>query len=241
MCLDRSGLVGADGPTHHGVFDLAYMRPIPNMVISAPYNEHELRNLMYTAAYGNEGPFVIRYPRGQGEIKDWQNEPKILPLGKGRLLKKGKDIALLSIGVIGNQASKAIDEAEKLGISVAHYDMVFLKPIDEDLLNKVSKKFTHVITVEDGVIKGGLGSAVLEYLSDNDLTNTHVHRIGIGDEFITHGSISELQKIIEIDKDGILKKIIEVYIEKTGAQPSASGSRSTTNPIKLMYNHQTNR
>ncbi|MDD4724424.1 MAG: 1-deoxy-D-xylulose-5-phosphate synthase [Fermentimonas sp.] len=218
MCLDRAGLVGADGPTHHGVFDLAYMRPIPNMVISAPYNEHELRNLMFTAVYGNDGPFVIRYPRGQGQLINWQNDPKILPIGKGRKLKKGKDIAVLSLGVIGNNAAKAILEAEKLGISVAHYDMVFLKPIDEELLDKVAKKFKHIITVENGIKKGGLGSAVLEFLSEKQDTysDVHVHRIGIDDKFITHGSVTELQDIAEISPESILKTILNVYFDITG-------------------------
>lgn len=218
MCLDRAGLVGADGPTHHGVFDLAYMRPIPNMVISAPYNEHELRNLMFTAVYGNDGPFVIRYPRGQGQLINWQNDPKILPIGKGRKLKKGKDIAVLSLGVIGNNAAKAILEAEKLGISVAHYDMVFLKPIDEELLDKVAKKFKHIITVENGVKKGGLGSAVLEFLSEKQdaYSDVHVHRIGIDDKFITHGSETELQDIAEISPESILKTILNVYFDITG-------------------------
>lgn len=218
MCLDRAGLVGADGPTHHGVFDLAYMRPIPNMVISAPYNEHELRNLMFTAVYGNDGPFVIRYPRGQGQLINWQNDPKILPIGKGRKLKKGKDIAVLSLGVIGNNVAKAILEAEKLGISVAHYDMVFLKPIDEELLDKVAKKFKHIITVENGVKKGGLGSAVLEFLSEKQDTysDVHVHRIGIDDKFITHGSVTELQDIAEISPESILKTILNVYFDITG-------------------------
>jgi len=171
---------------------------------------------MHTAVYGNDGPFVIRYPRGQGEIKEWQNEPKILPIGKGRELKKGKEIALLSIGTIGNHAAKAIAEAEKLAISVAHYDMVFLKPIDEELLGKVAKKFKHIITVENGVITGGLGSAVLEYLADHDYKNIKVHRIGLGDEFVTHGSINELQHITGIDMNGILKDIIQVYNEING-------------------------
>ena len=125
MCLDRAGLVGEDGPTHHGVFDLAYFKPIPNLVISAPFNEHDLRNLMYTAVYGNEGPFVIRYPRGQGEMVDWRNEPQLIPIGKGKEVKKVKDMALLSIGTIGNNAVKAIERAEEMGISVAHYDMLF--------------------------------------------------------------------------------------------------------------------
>lgn len=212
MCLDRSGLVGPDGPTHHGVFDLAYMRPIPNLVISSPYNENELRNLMHTAVYGNDGPFVIRYPRGQGELSDWKNEPTLLPIGKGRKLRKGSDIALLSIGTIGNSAAKAIDRAEKLGISIAHYDMVFLKPIDEEILLKVSKEFKHIITLEEGVIKGGLGSAVIEFLSDNKLTSDiNVHRIGIDDKFITHGTVNELKEIAKIDENSIFEDILEVY------------------------------
>lgn len=227
MCLDRSGLVGPDGPTHHGVFDLAYMRPIPNLVISSPYNEHELRNLMHTAAYGNDGPFVIRYPRGQGVLTSWRNKPHILPIGKGRELKSGKDIAVVSLGPIGNSVSKAIIEAEKQGLNVAHYDMVFLKPIDEDLLTKIAKNFKHIITVEDGTIIGGLGSAVLEFLADNQFTDKQVHRIGISDQFITHGSVDELQKIVKIDTDSILKKIIKIHEEF---------SLPTINPIELTRN-----
>ncbi len=220
FCLDRAGLVGPDGPTHHGVFDLAYMRPIPNLVISAPYNEHELRNLMHTAAYGNDAPFVIRYPRGQGEIPEWQNEPKILPIGKGRKLKKGKEIALLSLGTIGNNAAKAIAEAEKTGISIAHYDMIFLKPIDEELLTKVAKKFKYIITVEEGVKKGGLGSTVLEFLAENGYYDRRVFRVAIDDQFVTHGSIKELQQITGIDEPGILKMIkrVENIIKQEGRE-----------------------
>ncbi len=225
MCLDRSGLVGADGPTHHGVFDLAYMRPIPNLVISAPYNEHELRNLMHTAVYGNDGPFVIRYPRGQGELSEWKNEPSILPIGKGRKLRSGNDIALLSLGTIGNSASKAIDKAEKMGISIAHYDMVFLKPLDEDMLDDIAKQFKNIITVEEGVIKGGFGSAVLEYLVDNHHTNINVHRIGIEDEFITHGTVNELQEIARIDENSIYDDILKVYDQL-----------ANTETIKLVHN-----
>ena len=225
MCLDRSGLVGADGPTHHGVFDLAYMRPIPNLVISAPYNEHELRNLMHTAVYGNDGPFVIRYPRGQGELTEWKNEPTILPIGKGRKLRSGNDIALLSLGTIGNSASKAIDKAEKMGISIAHYDMVFLKPIDEDMLDDIAKHFKNIITVEEGVVKGGFGSAVLEYLGDNHHININVHRIGIEDEFITHGTVNELQEIARIDENSIYDDILKVY-----------NQLAKTETIKLVHN-----
>lgn len=225
MCLDRSGLVGPDGPTHHGVFDLAYMRPIPNLVISAPYNEHELRNLMHTAAYGNDGPFVIRYPRGQGELSEWKNEPSLLPIGKGRKLREGKDIALLSLGTIGNSASRAIDRAEKIGIDIAHFDMVFLKPLDEEILNKISYKYKHIITVEEGVIKGGFGSAVLEYFGDNDFNHINVHRIGIDDNFITHGTVKELQEIAEIDEDSIFEEILKVYNQLAGSET-----------IKLVHN-----
>ncbi|MDD2327821.1 MAG: 1-deoxy-D-xylulose-5-phosphate synthase [bacterium] len=208
MCLDRAGLVGPDGPTHHGVFDLAYLRPIPHLVISAPYNEHELRNLMYTAVYGNEGPFVIRYPRGQGEIAEWHNEPEILPIGKGRKLRGGTDAALLSIGAIGNNAARAIEQAELKGFSIAHYDMVFLKPIDEEILHEVASRYRTLFTVENGVITGGLGSAVAEFLSDHQYQDVHLHRIGIPDTFVTHGSISELQEITCIDERGILEQIL---------------------------------
>lgn len=211
MCLDRAGIVGEDGPTHHGAFDLAYMRPIPNLIISAPYNEHDLRNLMHTAVYGNDGPFVIRYPRGQGELTNWHNEPEIIPIGKGRELRKGKDIALLSIGTIGNNAAKAIEKAFEKGISVAHYDMLFLKPIDEELLTKVARKFDYIITLENGAVNGGMGSAVLEFFADNGFIGKHVFRIGIPDEFVTHGSIKELQQLISLDENSILETIEEVY------------------------------
>ena len=168
MCLDRAGLVGEDGPTHHGVFDMAYLKPIPNLVISAPRTEHDLRSLMHTAVYNNDGPFVIRYPRGQGEIVDWKNEPEILQIGKGKKLKDGKSIALVSIGTLGNDASRAIERAEaEHNISVAHFDLIFLKPLDSELLKEVAESFDYIITLESGVINGGMGSSVLEFLSDN--------------------------------------------------------------------------
>ncbi len=210
FCLDRAGLVGQDGPTHHGVFDLAYMRPIPNLVISAPYNEHELRNLMYTAVRGNDGPFVIRYPRGRGELKEWHNKPSLLPIGKGRKLRGGNDIAILSIGTIGNSVTRAISEAKKSGVSIAHYDMVFLKPIDQELLKEVAEHFKYIITVEEGVKKGGLGSAVLEFLAVNGYQGIQVVQVGIDDQFITHGTIKELQGITGIDEAGILRTIRHV-------------------------------
>ena len=209
MCLDRAGIVGEDGPTHHGVFDMAYMRPIPNLTIAAPLNEHELRNLMFTAVYNNDGPFVIRYPRGNGEISDWRNEMKALEVGKGRQLKEGNDIALISIGTIGNDAARAIAEAEQEGISVAHYDMIFLKPMDTELLESVAHKYQQIITVEDSVKNGGMGSAVLEFLSDKGYNN-RVHRIGIDDQFVTHGSPKELHKLSGIDQESILQEIKKV-------------------------------
>ena len=178
LCLDRAGLVGEDGATHHGVFDLAYLRPIPNLVISSPLNEWDLRNLMYTGYKISDGPFVIRYPRGKGEKSDWRNEMQILPIGKGRKLREGNDIAVLSLGPIGNEAMKAIDQVEQEGISVAHYDMIYLKPLDEALLHEVGRKFKRIITIENGVIAGGLGSAVLEFMADHGYT-PFVKRIGV--------------------------------------------------------------
>jgi 1-deoxy-D-xylulose-5-phosphate synthase len=209
FCLDRAGLVGEDGPTHHGAFDLAYMRCIPNMTIASPYNEHFLRHLMYTAAYGNDGPFVIRYPRGKGELTDWENEMQLLPIGKGRILNEGKDLAVISIGPIGNTVAAAIRNLEKEGHSIAHYDIIFLKPIDKDLLNDIAAKHHKVVTVENGVITGGLGSAVLEHFADNGLTGIDVTRIGLPDLFATHGSIPELNKLYGLDVPGIQQKLEE--------------------------------
>jgi 1-deoxy-D-xylulose-5-phosphate synthase len=209
LCLDRAGLVGEDGPTHHGAFDLAYMRCIPNLIVASPYNEHDLRNLMYTAAYGNNVPFVIRYPRGQGELKDWQNPMEILPVGKGRRLRDGAELAVLSIGPVGNTAAAAIDELEKDGRSIAHYDMLFLKPLDTALLDEVAAKFTKVVTVENGVITGGLGTAVMEYFAAKNYRNTSVIRLGLPDEFVTHGSIKDLNRLCGLDVEGIKERIEE--------------------------------
>lgn len=206
LCLDRAGLVGEDGATHHGVFDLAYLRPIPNLVISSPLNEWDLRNLMYTGYKISDGPFVIRYPRGKGEKSDWRNDMQILPIGKGRKLREGHDIAVLSLGPIGNEAIKAIDQVEPEGISVAHYDMIYLKPLDEALLHEVGRKFKRIITIENGVIAGGLGSAVLEFMADHGYT-PQVKRIGVPDQFIGHGSIPELYKLCGMDADSIAKVI----------------------------------
>lgn len=219
ICLDRAGLVGEDGPTHHGAFDLAYMRCVPNLTIASPFDEHYLRHLMYTATYGNEGPFVIRYPRGQGVLVNWECEMQTLEIGKGRKLKEGKDLAVLSIGPIGNAVRDAISIVEEQGFSIAHYDMIFLKPIDTELLDEVAKNYKHVITVENGVITGGLGSAVLEYFSEKDYNDIDVTRVGLPDEFITHGSIKDLNRLCEIDIQGLTKRIQAVLNNANIKQP----------------------
>ena len=208
FCFDRAGLVGEDGPTHHGAFDLAALRPIPNLVISSPMDEHELRRLMFTAQLPDQGPFVIRYPRGGGVLQDWCCPLEEVPVGKGRMLHDGTDVAVLSIGPIGNNVTDAI---AKIGdsISVAHYDMRFLKPIDEEILKEVGQKFKRVITVENGVKKGGLGSAVLEWMNDHGY-QPKVVRLGLPDEFVEHGTVDELQDIVGIGMDGIIKAIKEI-------------------------------
>ncbi|MBP1616974.1 MAG: dxs [Bacteroidetes bacterium] len=210
FCLDRAGLVGEDGVTHHGAFDLAYMRCVPNLIISSPINEHYLRHLMYTATYNANQPFVIRYPRGEGSLIDWQCEMKSIEIGKGRKLNEGKDLAVLSIGPIGVQVGAAIQRLEAEGHSVAHYDMIFLKPIDTALLHEVASRHSKIVTVEDGVVTGGLGSAVLEYLADNKFNNIDVERIGLPDSFVTHGSIPELTKLCGIDQEGIYQKLLQM-------------------------------
>ena len=208
FCFDRAGLVGEDGPTHHGAFDLAALRPIPNLIISSPMDEHELRRLMFTAQLPDKGPFVIRYPRGGGVLQDWRCPFEEVPVGKGRKLHDGDDVAVLSIGPIGNNVTEAI-AALGDSISVAHYDMRFLKPIDEDILEEVGRKFKRVITVENGVKKGGLGSAVLEWMNDHDY-QPKVVRLGLPDEFVEHGTVNELQDIVGIGTDGIIKAIKEI-------------------------------
>ena len=209
LCLDRAGLVGEDGPTHHGAFDLAYLRPIPNLTIASPMDEHELRHLMYTAQLPGKGPFAIRYPRGRGSQPDWECEMHEVPVGKGRRLKDGRDVALLTIGPLGVVAQEAIRqaEAEHPGLSVAHYDMRFLKPLDEGLLTEVAARFKRIVTLEDGVRTGGLGSAVLEWLSDHGVT-TPVVRLGLPDAFVEHGSLKELHALCGIDVAGIKKYLI---------------------------------
>ncbi len=209
MCLDRAGLVGADGATHHGAFDLAAFRCVPNLTIASPLNEVELRNMMYTAQLKGKGPFMIRYPRGKGVLADWLKPMEEIPVGKGVCLKEGTDMAVLTLGPIGNVAAKAIVKAQEKGLSVAHYDMRFLRPLDEELLHSIGKSFNKVITIEDGVRKGGFGSAVLEFFADNGYNNINVKRIGIPDEFIEHGTPEELYHMLGMDLEGILKEIVE--------------------------------
>lgn len=208
FCLDRGGLVGADGPTHHGVFDLAYMRSIPNMVVAAPMDEIDLRNMMYTASEKHKGPFSIRYPRGTGSISDWKKEFSEVPIGKGRKLKSGDDIALLSVGAIGTEAQKGITKVEKKGISVAHYDMRYVKPLDETMLHEIFGRFKTVITVEDGTVQGGFGSAVIEWMTDQGY-HSRVTRLGIPDRWIEHGTQAELYAECGYDADSIASQVSE--------------------------------
>lgn len=206
LCVDRAGIVGSDGATHQGLFDLAYFRCIPNLTIASPLNEIDLRNLMYTAQLPDKGAFVIRYPRGRGVLLDWEKPFEELPIGKGQLLSEGTDAALLSIGPIGNIAQKALATLATKGISVAHYDMRFLKPIDEEILYHVGKNFAKIITLEDGVISGGLGSAVLEFMADKGYKPS-VMRLGIDDQFVEHGTQAELYHLLGLDEEGIASSI----------------------------------
>ena len=207
ICLDRAGLVGEDGPTHHGAFDLAALRVIPNLTICSPMDEHELRRMMYTAQLPDMGPFVIRYPRGRGVLTDWRCPLEAIEVGKGRKLRDGQDVAVLSIGPIGNDVEAVINEsADASHLSVAHYDMRFLKPLDEGILHEVGRRFKRVVTIEDGVRNGGLGSAVMEWMSDHGY-HPEVIRLGLPDGFVEHGTVQELRKIVGIDKESIRKAI----------------------------------
>lgn len=206
LCLDRAGLVGEDGATHHGAFDMASLRPIPNLTIASPYDEHELRRLMYTAQLPGKGTFVIRYPRGRGVLADWHCPLEEVQVGTGRKLSDGADMAVLTIGPVGNTAAKAIKQSGK---SIAHYDMRFLKPLDEQILNDVARRFKRIITVEDGSREGGFGSAVLEWMADHGFQPTVV-RLGLPDNFVEHGTVAELQHITGIDQEGILKAINDI-------------------------------
>lgn len=207
MCLDRAGLVGEDGATHHGIFDIAYMRIIPNLTIAAPMDEHELRKLMYTAQQPDMGPFVIRYPRGRGMLTDWKCEFEAIPVGKGRLLKEGKDMAVITLGPIGYKAQKAIERIEsETNLSIAHYDLRFVKPLDKEMLDSIGKNFRKIITIEDGVLSGGAGSAVMEFMSDNGY-NVDIKRLGIKNCFVQHGAVNELYKICGLDEESIYQSI----------------------------------
>ena len=209
ICLDRAGLVGEDGATHHGAFDLAALRPIPNLTISSPMNEHELRRLMYTAQLPCKGTFVIRYPRGCGVLTDWRCPFEEIEVGTGRKLQDGTDLAILSIGPIGNtveEAIKEIQEKTEPQLSIAHYDMRFLKPLDEKMLKEIGERFNRIITIEDGVRNGGLGSAVLEWMNDHGY-HPSITRMGLPDAFVEHGTVQELRHIVGIDKEAILKEV----------------------------------
>lgn len=212
LCLDRAGLVGEDGPTHHGVFDLAALRPIPNLTIAAPMDEKELRRLMYTAQLPDKGMFVIRYPRGRGVNKDWKCPLEEIKVGTGRKLKDGDQVAILTVGPIGNDAQKAIQALPQRD-NVAHYDMRFIKPLDGDLLDEIGKKFKKVITIEDGVRNGGFGSAVLEWFNDHGYAPS-VQRMGLPDEFVTHGSVDELRRIVGLDAPHIKQNIEAMLASK---------------------------
>ena len=211
MCLDRAGLVGEDGATHHGIFDIAYMRIIPNLTVAVPMDEHELRKLMFTAQLPDMGPFIIRYPRGRGQKTDWKCQFEEIPVGKGRLFKDGNDMAVISVGPIGYKAKKAIAKAEECSsISIAHYDLRFVKPLDKDMLDSIGKKFKKILTVEDGILAGGAGSAIMEFMSDNGYDGITIKRIGINDCFVQHGTVDELYKICRLDEESIYSSIIKL-------------------------------
>lgn len=222
LCLDRAGVAGADGPTHHGAYDIAYMRCIPNLVVSAPMNEEELRNLMYTAQHEtNTLPFVIRYPRGNGVMPDWKQPFQLLEIGKGKKLKEGKDIAVLSIGHIGNEAVIAINQLEKEGVNVGHYDMRFVKPLDLNMLHEIFTKYTKIITIEDGCVEGGFGSAILEFAADNTY-NATVVRLGIPDMIVEHGEQPQLWSECGYDNKAIEEALRNLLVIKSTANANAA-------------------
>ena len=210
FCLDRGGLVGEDGPTHHGVFDIAYMRSIPNMIVTAPIDEIELRNLMFTAQLKeNNQPFSIRYPRGCGSKPNWKKPFEKIKIGKGRKLTDGKDIAILSIGKIGVFAQRAVKSLANKNVSAAHYDLRFVKPLDKNLLTEIFGNFKQIITIEDGTIQGGFGSAILEFMAENNFSAS-VKLLGVPDKFIEHGTVEDLHKECGIDTKGIVKSVLEI-------------------------------
>jgi len=218
FCLDRAGLVGEDGPTHHGVYDIAYMRCIPNMIVSAPMNESELRNLMYTAQLDSTVlPFVIRYPRGEGVMPEWKTEMKEIEIGKGRKLRDGNDIAILSLGHPGNFAAAAIRELKNDGLNPAHFDMRFAKPLDEQLLHEICSQYEKILTVEDGTIKGGFGSAVLEFMAEHNYKN-EVRILGVPDRIVEHGTLKELHNECHYDAAAIAEVVREMMKDKVSVR-----------------------
>jgi 1-deoxy-D-xylulose-5-phosphate synthase len=214
FCLDRAGIAGADGPTHHGAYDLAFMRCIPHLVVAAPMDEEELRNLMFTAQQEEMGPFVIRYPRGNGVMTDWRKPMKSLPVGKGRMICDGHDVAILSIGTIGNEAAKACEILAIEGIYPAHYDLRYAKPLDAELLHEVFSRFKQVITVEDGCLQGGVGSAILEFMADHQYAAT-VIRLGIPDVIVEHGEQPELWQECGYDASSIVKTVEKLSVKRS--------------------------
>ncbi len=214
FCLDRAGLAGADGATHHGAYDLAYMRCIPNMIVASPMNEEELRNLMYTAQQEDMGPFTIRYPRGNGVMPDWKRPFKALEIGKGRKMSDGEDVAILSIGHVGNFAVEACQELNSEGIHPAHYDLRFVKPLDAEMLHDVFKRYANVITIEDGCVQGGMGSAILEFMADHNY-KANVVRLGIPDEVIEHGEQPELWAACQYDTAAIINNVKKLAVSRT--------------------------
>ncbi len=211
LCLDRAGLVGEDGATHHGVYDMAFLRCVPDLIVASPLNEHELRNMMLTGYKGINAPMVIRYPRGKGVLTDWRNTPRIIEIGKGRCLTEGESVAFLSIGPIGNMVQTVVSRLAEKGVSAAHYDMVFLKPLDEELLHCIGKKYDTIITVEDGCRKGGFGSAVVEFMADNDY-RPRIRRVGVPDRFVEQGSVPEQYTDCGMDADSLFRLTEELLL-----------------------------
>lgn len=212
FCIDRAGIVGEDGATHHGAFDLAYLRLIPNMIIASPIDEHYLRNLMFTAQSNNYGPFAIRYPRGKGKRADWHNEMKLLEIGKGRELVEGEKVAVLTLGPIGADVAEVVAELNDEGLKIGHYDMVFLKPLDDELMHKIALKYDRIITVEDGTKIGGFGSAVTDWLNDNGYAK-RVHKFGLPDAFVPQGTVAQLYELCGISKELMKQNFKEIVLE----------------------------
>jgi 1-deoxy-D-xylulose-5-phosphate synthase len=223
FCLDRAGLVGDDGPTHHGCYDIAYMRCVPNLIISAPMNESELRNLMYTAQLDStQNPFVIRYPRGEGVMPEWKTEMKEIRIGSGRKLKDGTELAIISFGHPGNFAAAAIRDLKNDGPDPAHYDLRFVKPLDEELLHEALGKYKKIITVEDGTVKGGMGSAILEFMNEHGYKN-ELKILGIPDRIVEHGTPKELHKECGYDTEAIKSAVLEMIKGRVSVSSSTLG------------------